>query len=469
MATRRDGNDSSQDKGPEEETPFDGGIGFFGPPFEDFSRWGRVLAAFEVPGEGELEADANEPVQLECIDADWFEASDEPLDLMLWRSASSAQKLSVLEFKGFPTWLERQGAPGSIVWHLVEFQPAFPTEADGYLYRNLFSDGAPVSVKWAKPIHTSGSNLRRLEPRGYPFHWQWFHDFNYRPTQGFYDEYVAWVDRTLKHRITQNKSCNGVAIYDVGQGSWHALLHSRTRQPLAYVDVGGGVLYNRRTFPKDFERPPDVPLVVLSHWDWDHWSSAARYRSLLRSTWLTPQVSGKPIQRRFAMDIVRNGDLFVLPPGWNGTMQLGCLHLEGCTGKTENDRGLAATVYSRTVNGRACLLPGDAAYRYIPSVSSPAAAAFDALCMSHHGGLLHSNHCPAPKLKAVAANSSGPGNTYKHPLLKTLTTHKGNGWPLPIQTGMAGSRPCHVYLPWGKRPQVYHGTWDVASGTSLTV
>lgn len=86
-----------------------------------------------------------------------------------------------------------------------------------------------------------------------------------------------------------------------------------------------------------------------------------------------------------------------------------------------------------------------------------------------HGGRLHSTHDPLPEAKAVAANSAGPGNTYKHPLFKTPTEHKENGWPMPIQTRLSGSRPCHVFLHWGKRPQLFHGACDVTAGSGLSV
>ena len=122
--------------------------------------------------------------------------------------------------------------------------------------------------------------------------------------------------------------------------------------------------------------------------------------------------------------------------------------------RRSNDSGLAVTVYASSRKGRSCLLPGDAAYQCSPSVAATGER-FNALCMSHHGGCLHSNDYPSPKRGAVAVNSSGPGNTYSHPLFKTLAAHLGQGWPMPAQTGISGSRPCHVFLPWGKKPQIF--------------
>lgn len=450
---------------PDDEHPFEGGTGFFGPPSEEFSPRGGVLAAYEIAEEDARQEGASEPIQLECIDLDWFDSTSRSLDRMLWRDAKSSGHLAVLEFERPPNWLQRAGAPGSISWYRLNYEAAPPGAADGLLYRNLFSAGIPVRVIEPKRLNEPEPRLsvRDAYPTLFPFG----HEFFDPARPPWNDAFKA--NSALQLLMLHRNSSRGVAVYDVGQGTWQGVLHGRTGRPFAYVDVGGGVLYNRRTFPKDFRRPPKVPLVILSHWDWDHWSSAARYRSLLEATWIAPSLSLKPIQRRFAMDIIRNGNLLVLPRGWTGTLQYGCLRLEGCGGMTENDRGLAVTVYSRRLKGRTCLLPGDAGYRYIPSVSGPTPEAFDALCMSHHGGRLHSDYYPLPKVKSVAANSAGPGNTYRHPLFRTLLEHMNNGWPMPIQTATSGSRPCHVFLPWGKRPQLFHGECDVTSGTGLTV
>jgi hypothetical protein len=456
---------------PEQERPFDGGSGFFGPPLDGFEERGRVIAAFEVPEEGAHDGGSGEPIHLECIDLDWFGSSAAQVDVMLWNDPSSAERLAVLEFDRSPQWLQQVGAPGSVVWYRIDYEPAPAGQSDGLLYRNLFSAGLPVRViergRVEEPERLASPSL--YSPLFPPL----FQEFGLHfldPDRPEYDAFrFKHADQALQSLTVNRNSSKGVAVYDVGQGTWQGVLHGKTRAPFAYIDTGGGVLYNRKTFPKDFEPPPAVPLVILSHWDWDHWSSATRYRSLLNATWITPSVSAKPIQRRFAMDLIRNGTLRALPKRWTGALQHGCLRLEGCSGRTENDRGLAVTVYSRRNTGRTCLLPGDAAYRYIPSVSGPSPELFDALCMSHHGGRLHSSDYPVPEPKAVAANSAGPGNTYKHPLFRTLSEHKDKGWPMPIQTGFSGSRPCHVFLPWGKRPQLFHGTCDVTACAGLAV
>lgn len=470
MATR---GASGDDQG-EQEKPFEGGRGFFAPPNDnmDGPGRGRVLAAFEVPEEGQADEEATEPLHLECVDAEWFQSRRSHLDLMLSQESSENTPLSVLEFTRTPDWVAPGGVPGSVTWYQVDYEPTYRSGHDALLYKNLFAAGAPVRVTEARRAEPD-PRLQPWTPRQWDFYEPHRLPYLY-PLKDYLDfaeiiQQQRWVDSQLGALLRNRNSSKGVAVYDVGQGNWQAILHGKTGKPFAYVDAGGGVLYNRKTFPKDFKRPPAVPLVILSHWDWDHWSSAARYRDLLKATWIAPSLSEKPIQRRFAMDIVRRGRLLTLPPGWNGVIEQGCLRLEGCVGKTENDRGISVTAFSRRVTGRTCLLPGDAAYRYIPSLNGVEAGKFDALCMSHHGGRLHSAHYPVPEKHGIAVNSAGPGNTYKHPLFKTLATHKSSGWPMPIQTGLSGSRPCHVYLPWGKGAQLFHGSCDMTTGTGLEV
>jgi hypothetical protein len=196
-------------------------------------------------------------------------------------------------------------------------------------------------------------------------------------------------------------------------------------------------------------------MIILSHWDWDHWSSAYRYDEALSVQWLCPPVPMKPIQQAFAADLYIRGSLILWDHTWPAELREGCVRIERCTGKTSNDSGLAVTLFAGLKSQRNCLLPGDAAYAHIPSVLS--GTAFNALCMTHHGGRLHSPVYPAVKRGGASALSVGPRNTYKHPLFQTLTWHSEKGWKFPTCTGFSGQRPCHVLLPWGKQPYVFQG------------
>jgi hypothetical protein len=56
--------------------------------------------------------------------------------------------------------------------------------------------------------------------------------------------------------------------------------------PCMYADLGGGVIGHATSFPADFKRLCLTPTIVLSHWDWDHWSSAGRFPAAQTMTWI---------------------------------------------------------------------------------------------------------------------------------------------------------------------------------------
>ena len=225
--------------------------------------------------------------------------------------------------------------------------------------------------------------------------------------------------------------------------------------PILYIDVGGGVMQNLRTFPAEFKGIcPGIP-IVLSHWDWDHWSSVSRFQHLLESEWIAPLPPDKPIQQALAWILLRLNRLTLWLPGAPGTYKSKNLLLERCTGETTNDSGIAVTVLGGPGQRRGCLLPGDADYKYIPSVT--AGTRFNSLLVTHHGGRLHSKVIPTPRKGAAAACSVGAGNSYRHPFWETVVAHHEAGWPTPLPTGHFGPRPSHVFLPWEGPPRVVPG------------
>jgi hypothetical protein len=140
---------------------------------------------------------------------------------------------------------------------------------------------------------------------------------------------------------------------------------------------------------------------------------------------------------------------------WPATISEGPVTIERCTGRTANDSGLAVTLRRGARSAKNCLLPGDAAYAYIPSVS--AGGTYNALCMTHHGGRLHSAVYPKPKRGAASVLSAGPRNSYRHPMFSTLAAHLEYGWKFPTGTAVSGQRPCHVLVPWGSHPHIFQG------------
>lgn len=443
-----------QDQSSERQRNFNGNRFFISSDEPERPKGGRVYAAIEVL-EDEVEGTSkngeptshSEPVILECIDTDWFGSmqwSDRPAS---WLDIYREAPLTALELTSYPLPPYPEGAqPGDIAWYEFGYESASPAVSDARVYSNLFSAGTTVKIAFheQRALGWQGEG-----PMG---------------KGGWLTAVLASQARTVNDLESFRSSlrsidrCAGVAIYDVGQGSCQAVLDSELNIPLLYIDFGGGVLQNAATFPKEFRGFcfSEEPLIVLSHWDWDHWSSAYRHgKEALAMNWVARPAPEKPIQQAFAAELFSRGVLKTWDSTWPSTLKEGVTRFEVCTGRTTNDSGIAATIYPSTKGRRSCLLPGDASYRYVPAVL--AGEAFNSLCLTHHGGALHSNYYPSPRRSASAANSAGPRNSYRHPSFETICAHLESGWSLPLPTAFSGHRPCHVFLPWGKSPRLFQG------------
>jgi hypothetical protein len=423
---------------------------FFGGPGAGDRGSGRVYAAIEVPDPGDEVGPADErgePILLECVDTSWFYAVHN--SAATWVDLYRTAPLSVLELTSYPLPAFPDDArPGDIVWFEFGYEYVPRGQSTGRVYTRLFSQGTPVRITFHEHRGIDWPGDGPLGRRG------WLTGELGGMSGLAHGTQALDAARSC---LDQLANSSGVAIYDVGQGSCQALLDKVHHIPLVYIDLGGGVLGNSRTFPKSFRGMcfSNQPPVVLSHWDWDHWSSAYRFPKALDLDWIAPAVPHKPIQQAFAADLYVRGRLHLWQDSWPNQIAVPGMRLERCTGATTNDAGLAVTLNTGYARGRNCLLPGDASYRFIPSVI--ASERFSMLCMSHHGGRLHSKHYPLARRNAAAINSSGAGNSYGHPLFATLGKHIESGWMMPAQTGFAGDRPSHVFVPWGKRPHVFQG------------
>jgi hypothetical protein len=422
---------------------------FFDPPDDsgggdDRERGGRVYAAIEVPEpiDGQGRDAEPETVALECVDSLWLgSASERGLG---WTQAWAEAPLLVLEvFDGSLPPFPNGAQPGDIAWFEVGYKSTGEAESNARAYSSLFGGGSPVRISYYEPRGLSadaGTPSAAIDWLGKPFKGE-----------------AAASLNDIRDALKNVDCSGGVAIYDIGQGNCHAALDSKLHIPRLYVDFGGGVLSNQNTFPKGFAGFcfTAFPMIVLSHWDWDHWSSAYRQERALGVPWITPPVPELPIQQAFAADLRARGSLHVWNPKWPRRLRGGAVTIECCTGRTSNDSGLAVTLHEAKGSRRRCLLPGDAAYRFIPSVQ--AGVSFDALSMTHHGGRLHSSDYPKAKRTSAAALSAGPRNSYSHPMFDTVAAHLRYGWPMPTPTAFSGQRPCHVLLPWGSQPHVFKG------------
>jgi hypothetical protein len=407
-------------------------------------RKGRVYAAIEVPEPDEgLQPYEAEPVYLECVDTSWLNSFKASENGPSWSKLFQAAPLSVLELTSYKLPLFPEGSnPGDIAWFEFGYEPVSSSESDARIYTTLLSEGATVKISFHEP-----------RPLG------WAERGGIGEVAQALAKYSSSSKSqySLKNRLARVSTAGGVAFYDVGQGSCQAAIDNDLHIPQLYVDFGGGVLTNKKTFPDGFAGFCFTcdPMVILSHWDWDHWSSAQRWPEALNTPWLTPPVPLKPIQLAFAAELLERGSLHIWDAAWPGTITAGAVTIERCTGRTSNDSGLAVTLRRRRSSPKNYLLPGDADYACIPSVV--AGESFNALCMTHHGGRLHSPTYPKAKRGAASVLSAGPRNSYRHPLFDTVATHLEHGWSLPTGTALSGQRPCHVLVPWGGRPHILQG------------
>lgn len=403
---------------------------------------GRIYAAIEVPDNNEDDIsnnDSKEPIYLECIDYYWFHRLNENDD---WLNLYDSAPLSVLELTNYPLPpFPEELKAGDIAWFEFGYSKSNENEGDAIIYFNMFSPGSSVKIEYYEPRSIGWAGNSPCGDDG------WL-------TKSL--DFKMETKKEIKTVLSCVKSDNGVVLYDVGQGACQAVIDD-DGFPSLYIDFGGGVLGNEKTFPTEYNGFcfSQNPAIILSHWDWDHWSSAYRFGNALSAQWIAPSIPQKPVQQAFAAHLYSLGNLAIIADDFPGCLRSGVIRIERCTGKTVNDSGLAVTVFQRKGKSRNCLIPGDSTYKFIPSVLK--GEKFSSLCMTHHGGRLHSKVLPKPKQSGKLVCSVGAGNSYRHPFLNTIEAHTSYGWSFPLTTGFAGDRPNHVLLPWGTEPKLFIG------------
>ena len=234
---------------------------------------------------------------------------------------------------------------------------------------------------------------------------------------------------------------DAVAIYDVGQGAATALLSHGV--PVLYFDLGGSAIGNWRSFPESLRQfcMTAKPPVVLSHWDWDHWSSALRDLRSLERPWILPIQDGSgdlgAVHSRF-LAMLRAyganihwwhyGTSAIASPRTGVTL----FQAQGPT-KSRNESGLALSIVRPDCG---VLLPGDASLQHVCSSSS----SLDYLMVPHHGGRTSLGTVPSPKDKwrSHLVYSYGIGNSYLHPLPRTVRALR-RSWKKNTHTALRDS------------------------------
>ncbi len=381
------------------------------PPERELPR--RVYASLDSI---EPEFRPNKPFRayFESVDADWIDNGDLQrgnFSLDTWGS-----RVSIIEVPVHPTDpLGRFGLHGLLSedqerqWFEFEFDSQTGTPINHFL--NLF---LPSILRNANIKTIGGSEGRKID------------------ALITMDDYQDTAINTIKESLETVRGDTAM-VYDVGQGNCNAICE-RGGAPTLYFDFGGGVLQNARTYPLGNSRFcfTNRPPIILSHWDWDHWSTSMRTAAAIPSkeattaTWIVPRQRIGAVHRTF-LGHLNNVHVW---PSTASHISLGSLSIYKCAGPGRNHSGLVATYKPEWARGEGILLPGDCDYSYLPEeIGTP--CKFDAIVVPHHGGAARRRHeppRPAASSKARLCLSYGEGNSFRHPNKATLNTHEEAGW-----------------------------------------
>lgn len=403
----------------------------------------RVLALFD-------QAD-DERLYFEALDADWFEQMREPPnELSAWGEIGRKAPLAILEIRA-AAYARKVGDPDEPAetddddesprnWVEVGLAPG---GGDGVVYPGLFAEGVPIGLEYVKPVSAAAaSTLEAL--------------FDLTPYEASGPTITSRLN-TLRHPV------EWVAVYDVGQGSANALCDVQGF-PMMYFDMGGGVLANTSTFPAAFTNFcfTQDPSVVMSHWDWDHWSMAARFPDAVTRPWLVPNQKLGAVHGTFAASILGAGTLLVWPKGLRG-LSLGQARVEKCIGSSGRNHSGLALLVDGPGGEPPIMLTGDARYTAIPS----GVATYHAVVVPHHGADMKNRSVPPSTGDPAsrAAYSYGPANSFSHPRQCTFDRHVAQGWPhrcngpaRAVDRHTADLRPAlgHIGLSWSARASLPH-------------
>ncbi|WP_284615140.1 hypothetical protein [Aquabacterium humicola] len=169
----------------------------------------------------------------------------------------------------------------------------------------------------------------------------------------------------------------------VGAGN-NIALYDRAGRIVAFVDYGLPTNVNINTYPAAAPDPCvcDDPLMVLSHWDYDHYAMVRQVPAALRRRWIAPQqvfgsVAGRELYVRLLVEVPNGAALQLWPtPGVAAVPS----HLmtpfgfaERATGPAVNDDGIV--MYVRVQDDPAAIpaaaMPPGFGARVAPAVAVP--------------------------------------------------------------------------------------------------
>ncbi|HEY2142265.1 MAG TPA: hypothetical protein VGG98_09425 [Solirubrobacteraceae bacterium] len=384
--------------------------------------YGRIDSR-EGPG---AEAAGPSTILIDSVDADWFDERGREAG---WLAAPETREeadrnVSILHApeRDVPggllaRWMRHRGEER---WIEIEFTDGEDVEH----YLNLF--GAPL-MRGSGPWRTVPAHVEAQLERATGL-----------------DALPGASREQLIEALGRVGDVEALAVYDVGHGACSALL---APWPALYFDFGGGVKANRNTFPTALRRfcMSEDPPIVLSHWDFDHWSSAQRDIRALKLTWIVPRQPIGAVHTVMLGALLAEGHVLVWPRDL-GALDVGAVRIEACTGprSSRNDSGLAMILTHP--DGSQMLLPGDCRYDSIPS----ARGRFASIVVPHHGGRTRSKFVPTSDGRAAGrcVYSVGDPNQWDHPFPSVLADHAGVYAAELFTAVRAPEGLGHVHLYW---------------------
>lgn len=227
------------------------------------------------------------------------------------------------------------------------------------------------------------------------------------------------------------KNIDHVKILNVGQGNCISFNNTLDCH-LVFFDIGGGCYNNSSTYPKprNFCRQEDS-IVILSHFDFDHYVTALFDIKFQKLLWLVPTQHLGPTGYAFFSIIATNCKLIVVNKQNCPKIQSSFGEIIYCngTGKSSNNSGLALVYECNT--GEKILFPGDASYNMIPLVTQPL---IEFVVASHHGSEKSLVGIPISIKNGKVIYSYGKNNIFQHPSRKARIEYISNEWLHSFET-----------------------------------
>lgn len=230
----------------------------------------------------------------------------------------------------------------------------------------------------------------------------------------------------------------GIRIHDVGQGDSVSVLDG-DGNPVIQFDYGGR---QGHPFANDSDVDARMPviagqLMMISHWDEDHWCSARKSSAARQAFWLVPRQITSPRAVKFSKDL---DNVRCIPESHAGRAfrfttlsgdalwweKIAAGPAEGSTEEDCNRTGVAFSIVRQTSEGEeVMLLPGDAPFDKISHYWQhlQRGAKLRGLIAFHHGAATHWTNATKQMLEEWGTISPGATivfscareNSYNHP------------------------------------------------------